>query len=378
MASKDEYSLGFQDVVYMAHVADNRCGVSKNTRAISHYTFLNCNDAQVQSEEAVNEARLRDLFPDYHSSFNDILATNVNDPIASATAEEAVGESQTRSNLSPEEDARSNALGQLSELQLSSLVARHARLVLSLSARRRLAIRRLTYSISKAQINTGSCYASTATRLVAFGDSYRASVLLAGPTSNTPACVPRPGFPRLKLDNADNDDDEGVLNLEEAFAPSHMLALADAARLCKSGRTLLEDTAVEPKSKKATFKDKGAGARPVVEDAFPTRGWVGDGAAGRSLLLVDTFVNFHLSANVEETRLADEPLAKLLRRVAVLLGEFRGHGILIQVRYAYVVTSRKTPRRRARVSTPRPAGGCVGIPMVDSSGHTANQSQSRV
>ncbi|CAN0500550.1 unnamed protein product, partial [Scytosiphon promiscuus] len=56
------------------------------------------------------------------------------------------------------------------------------------------------------------------------------------------------------------------------------------------------------------------------------------GAVGRNLLLVDSVVNFHLDANVGETRLADAPLAAVLKRVANLLEEFPGHGVLIQVR----------------------------------------------
>ena len=46
---------------------------------------------------------------------------------------------------------------------------------------------------------------------------------------------------------------------------------------------------------------------------------------------MDPFKNFHLDSDIVETRLADGPLAAVLRRVAGLLEEFPGHGVLIQV-----------------------------------------------
>lgn len=311
---------------------------------------------QVESEEVVNEARLRALFPDYHSSFNDI----VEDGDGAAADVEATCDA----NVGQDDGDRDNAkaLGLLSDNQLSLLVARHARIFLSLAARQRQAVR----TISKALVGVGGSSSSRvpveehftvsdAARLVAFGDSYRASVLLVDSTSSVSAVVVGNQSSRYRKVGDDVGvvatqgsvgDAEGgapVLHLEEAFVTSHILALADASSLCKSGRRLLDDAAEHVSKgppdaankvvrKKAGNFGKSRGSAATAASACAGPAWREEGAAGRSLLLVGSFVNFHLDPNVGETRLADGPLAGVLRRVAALLSEFPGHGVLIQVR----------------------------------------------
>ncbi|CAM9468160.1 unnamed protein product, partial [Ectocarpus sp. 12 AP-2014] len=158
---------------------------------------------------------------------------------------------------------------------------------------------------------------SDAERLVAFRDSYRSSGLLFAPTSKLSSSV-------VLASPTAADAACPLLHMEEAFAGSHLLALADAARLCKTGRSLLEDAVAggEPTaSKKTPRKGRGDGVA----------GWLGEGAVRRNLLLVNPLVNFHFDGNVAETRLADGPLASVLRRVAGLLEDFPGHGVLIQL-----------------------------------------------
>lgn len=286
------------------------------------------------SEEAANLAKLRALFPDYHSSFKDLVI----DEAQSAAEPDHTGD---ESHVDPhgEDTARVKALGQLPEDQLASLVARHARIFLSLSSRRRLAVSALgrqRHVPAGLSCLGGSPASKNAARLAAFGDSYRASVLLANPTGKLSACcVVSSGDP------VGARRDEGgvlkVLQLEEAFAASHLLALANGTKLCKSGKSLLEEScadgqggvANEGKAQK-NAKKKGSPGVLVSGDALGA-GWFGEGAAGRTLLLVDPLTNFHLDPHVGETRLADGPLAAVLRRVAGLLEEFPGHGVLIQV-----------------------------------------------
>lgn len=291
----------------------------------------------MESEESVNLAKLRALFPDYHSGFKDLIIDSsdvTDDNDAEAGAEDGA----------EGVDARTKALGHMSDKQLSSVVARHCRIFLSLSARRRGHVRALLASSCSPRGGGARAYlrlrsqdaCSDAERLVAFEDSYRASVLLADPTSRLSSSVVLP--PQRSSRSEGEAASSTVLDVEEAFSASHLLALADAARLCRSGRSLLEDAsgssiqetagAGSLKKSKGFKKDKlRAGALGGLSGAP----WLGEGAAGRNLLLVDPLVNFHLDPNVGETRLADGPLAGVLRRVAGLLEEFPGHGVLIQV-----------------------------------------------
>eukprot|EP00903_Cladosiphon_okamuranus_P014927 g13820.t2 len=315
----------------------------------------------VESEEATNLVKLRALFPDYHSGFKDLItdSSDVIEHNGAVAVEPGDGPGGV--------DARTKALGAMSDKQLSSIVARHCRIFLSLAARRRSAVRALVASSSR-RWDDGShsllavvaarprALCSDAERLAAFEDSYRASVLLVDPTSRLSSSVVLPSLERTGLEPGsavvplDPPDGDGgrrprstVLDVEEAFSASHLLALADAARLCKFGRSLLEDAgggsvketasagaALSKKTKgKGSKKDTLRSVSCGVSDADAP--WLGEGAAGRNLLLVDPLVKFHLDPNVGETRLADGPLAAVLRRVAGLLEEFPGHGVLIQL-----------------------------------------------
>lgn len=295
---------------------------------------------QVESEEATNLAKLRALFPDYHSAFKDLVVDHEaeqNDDSnrdGTADAEEA------------DVDARIKALGHMSDRQLSLVVARHCRIFLSLTDRRRRQIQRLLTSgatplagveASGSRLRERNLIACCdAERVIAFGDSYRASVLLALPTSRLPSCMVLP-LPFLREADVDAEpalrQASPVVHMEEAFAASHLLALANAARLCKCGKSLLEDSVggVESASLAVPKKRAKQSKTGVGSGGVSGVGWLGDGAVCRNLSLVDPVVNFHLDANVAETRLADAPLAALLRRVADLLQEFPGHGVLIQV-----------------------------------------------
>lgn len=290
---------------------------------------------QAESEEANDLAKLRALFPDYHSGFKDIVVET-----AAADSKDEGGAEAVDNNDGGDGqvDSRVRALGHMSDKQLSSVVARHCRIFLSLSCRRRRSARALLASCPSPSSrpdgsrtlsgNRAEPGCTDAERLVAFGDSYRASVLLAEPTSRLPSCVVlSPSNSRLSSVGNERVSSP-VLHMEEAFAGSHMLALADAARLCKSGRSLLEDAAVGPTDNEPASKRKGF-KKTSSSVAGPR--WVGEGAAGRKMLLVDPFVNFQLDPNIHETRLADGPLVAVLRRVAGLLEEFPGHGVLIQV-----------------------------------------------
>lgn len=314
---------------------------------MSSYTEPRSTTLQVESEEATDLAKLRVLFPDYHSGFKDIVVdtatTDSNDDRGTAVDKTDGVDGQVKSRV--------KALGHMSDKELSSVVARHCRIFLSLCARRRRGVRALLLpsSCSSSSSRTG-VYPRTvrghsavrsegpgctdAERLVAFGDSYRASVLLAEPTSRLPSCVVlSPSSSRRSAGGNDQRVSSSVLHMEEAFAGSHILALADAARLCKSGRSLLEDVAVAPNASEvaSTASSKKKGFETNCRGGVSVAGWVGEGAAGRNVLLVDPLVNFQLDPNIHETRLADGPLAAVLRRVAGLLEEFPGHGILIQV-----------------------------------------------
>lgn len=327
------------------------------------------------SEEANDLAKAKALFPDYHSEFNDIAAdstdnTHNEDGDANATSENAVSD----------DDRRVRALGELTEKQLSSLVARHSRIFLSLSARRRLATRDLCGVGSTPGTRVGEIH-DDAGRLVAHGDSYRAAVLLAGPTSRLPSSLmvpPRSGGDDLAGVRPNASE---VRHLESEFAASHILALANAAKLSKSGESLLEQ-AVETFLASRRDSQKGGNVRKERRiRPEMTSVWRGIGgqmetvqdAAARNLLFVDSFSNFHLDSNVMETRLADGPLASVLKRVAGLLGEFPGHGVLIQVRTTVVTLSLySAPRDRPRTSSMyRPVDICVVRTLMSTTRHDA-------
>lgn len=218
------------------------------------------------------------------------------------------------------EPADSNAValvGRISEDQLGFLVASHARIFLSQCARHSLSLQAL-YSklVGHRQPKCPWWAPCDIERLAALGESYRACALLVDRTSKLSLC--RSGTPH---------------HLEDEFAASHTLALANAAKLCMSGKGLLEE-AVEAQPSaginsngKTTVKSTVS----VVPGMVAGANWVGEGAAGRILHLVNPCPNFHLDSDVTESRLADRPLAVLLRRVAELLEEFPGHGVLIQV-----------------------------------------------
>ncbi|CAM9377533.1 unnamed protein product, partial [Scytosiphon promiscuus] len=305
----------------------------------------------VESEEATDLAKLRSLFPDYHSVFEDL----VRDPAQADHDESSVGGDASGAEAEGDEvDARVKALGHMSDKQLSVVVARHCRIFLSLCDRRRRQVQRLlspsstrlerSLAASGAGGRAGSPAASShtcsdAVRVAAFVDSYRASVLLAGSSSRLPSSIvlTPPTFEGTSVgDDGKSAKEQApvVVHLEEAFAGSHLLALANASRLCKSGKTLLDDavgggerSTTAALKKKAVKELKPGGNSGGVSGG----GWLGEGAVGRNLLLVDSVVNFHLDANVGETRLADGPLAAVLKRVANLLEEFPGHGVLIQL-----------------------------------------------
>lgn len=297
---------------------------------------------QVESEEAVNLAQLRSLFPDYHSTFKDLTV----DPSHQDQDDAADDDAQPADDV----DARVRALGHLSEKDLSSVVSRHARIFLSFSRRKRVNDRALARRCSASSLTANSSFSkadicsSDSERLVAFGDSYRAAVLLATPTARLPASLAMPTHRggEARLVGVPSGLTK-VLHLERAFAGSHLLAVADAARLCKSGRTLLEDlsvaematTAGDPK-KNTSKTGKGKGVASCKGGGVLGLGWLADGEAG-NLSLVDPFKNFHLDSDIVETRLADGPLAAVLRRVAGLLEEFPGHGVLIQVRFVPLI-----------------------------------------
>ncbi|CAM9468089.1 unnamed protein product, partial [Ectocarpus sp. 12 AP-2014] len=69
----------------------------------------------VESEEAINLAKLRALFPDYHSGFKDIIAENA--PADSGKQDEAAHGAGTAEGAL---DARAKALGHMSDKHLSS------------------------------------------------------------------------------------------------------------------------------------------------------------------------------------------------------------------------------------------------------------------
>lgn len=292
----------------------------------------------MESEEATNLAKLRALFPDYHSAFKDLVLDHADEDhnVDNDDKDGATADAQE-----DEVDARIKALGHMSDKQLSLVVARHCRIFLSLSDRRRRQVQRLLAPAAsrpgQGSTTTGaerqslrSC--SDAERVVAFGDSYRASVLLAGPTSRLPACVvlTAPTSHEFVLDgDFVVREASSIIHMEQAFAASHLMALANAARLCKSGKSLLDD-AVDCDGAIVTAPKRKA-TKGLKAPSRSAQGWVGEGAVGRNLSLVDPVVNFHLDADVGETRLADAPLAAVLRRVAGLLEEFPGHGVLIQV-----------------------------------------------
>lgn len=297
---------------------------------------------KVESEESTNLAKLRALFPDYHSGFKDLSIHSSDVADDDEDAEDGGDKHDRTQEGTGDVDARIKALGHMSDKQLSTVVARHCRIFLSLSARRRRAVRALLGSSSSSSRRDGSSLSSDAERLVAFEDSYRASVLLADPTSRLSSSVVLQNATQADLEPGSVDGVLGprVLQAEEVFSASHLLALADAARLCRSGRSLLEDavglSVDDAIPTGAAFSRKAKGSKKtkaVTGFAVSTAPWRGEGAAGRNLLLVDPLVNFHLDSNVGETRLADGPLAAVLRRVAGLLEEFPGHGVLIQVSF---------------------------------------------
>lgn len=266
----------------------------------------------MESEEAKSLANQRALFPDYHGSFKDIESDNVDvgDPTDPEGSKESNGpDSNTLASV-----------GRLSEDQLAFLVASHARIFLSRCARHSLSLQAL-YSklVGHCQPKSPWWVPCNLERLAALGESYRACVLLVDRTSKLSLC--RRGKPQ---------------HLEEEFAASHTLALANAAKLCMSGKGLLEEAAV--------LQSVG-GTESVVPGLVAGSNWAGEGAAGRILHLVNPSPNFHLDPDVTESRLADRPLAVLLRRVAELLEEFPGHGVLVQVlsRTSFTVSNHTVP-----------------------------------
>lgn len=332
----------------MCMVTTNDLWLSFFLPTYSFYSFFCCCNCsrrcprrlcapQVESEEAASLAQLRSLFPDYHSTYEDLTV----DPSHQDEVDPSDDDAQSAEGV----DARVRALGRLSEKDLSGVVARHARIFLSFSRRKRVNARALARRCSTAFITGTSSFrqadicSSDSERLVAFGDSYRAAVLLATPTARLPASLAMPkeagGASKLEGGGAE------VVHLENEFAGSHLLAVADAARLCKSGRNLLEDFSVvqmatspaEP-TKKSLKAGQGKGVAVRGGGGLSGMEWLADGESGRNLLLVDPFKNFHLDSNIVETRLADAPLAGVLGRVAGLLEEFPGHGVLIQVWFA--------------------------------------------
>lgn len=283
--------------------------------------------AQVPSEEAVQEARLRSLFPDYKGGYDGA----VDDPSREQD------DSGTGDKVGKEEVAR--ALGHLSEAQLESMVARHARLFSAVVRRRQWTLRRMMSSRpSKSRVSSSVAIggASDGQRMLAHADAYRASVLLGGVTRSQDSYE----LPPVRSTTDQVSRGKGGVELEAEFASSHMLALANAAMLCSSGRGLLERCAVSSGAGSGAVAGKDAvqlGVGSSTRDAGDERhcAWGVDEATTRSLMLVDPFVDFQHDANVEETRLAYAPLSRVMQRVASLLDEFPGHAVLIEVRLGF-------------------------------------------
>ncbi|CAM9345304.1 unnamed protein product, partial [Hapterophycus canaliculatus] len=256
----------------------------------------------VESEEATNLAKLRALFPDYHSAFKDLVVEHAEQDEG---GDDGAG---AREGDEAEVDARVKALGHMSDKQLSLVVARHSRIFLSLSDHRRRQVHLVLTSLLPRRgrisptaegagggeeksgyrsLEASPFTCSDAQRAVAFGDSYRASVLLAAPTSRLPSCsvLPARMSDEATVDEACTGSKQAspvaVVHMEEAFAASHLLALANAARLCKSGRSLLEDAVGDSKTA-VIGKPKKRGRKEVKAAGASGGGWLGEGAVARN------------------------------------------------------------------------------------------------
>ncbi|CAM9198222.1 unnamed protein product [Discosporangium mesarthrocarpum] len=307
---------------------------------------------KVQEHNAVNdnekeEARLQALFPDFSLDYGDIFTDEKSDRAMDSGPEK----DGTKETIGLPDGV--NYLGNLSDRQVSLLVASHARIFYGGVCRARLLekwrLRGLVEASSGRRPPPDD--PGDALRLHAFQDSYRASALLAMETGKLPVEA------RLGVDKANSScqskgegdvqgDGPGLMtnHREDLFAPSHLLALADASLLCGKGLSLLETAvfrSISPGDHTASG-DKG-GRREKKSGKIGTSSLEsgvtvgvpqflsGQSPIGRSFCFVDPVLDFHHSPNAREARLADAPLAGLLSRIAELLEEFPGNGILIQL-----------------------------------------------
>ncbi|CAM9114855.1 unnamed protein product [Choristocarpus tenellus] len=304
----------------------------------------------VVGDEEREEERLKSLFPDFSAGYNDIF-------------DDSVGlEGYTVELGNPEEDqdqatdgvvsGSAGAFdGRFSEAEVSSLVKAHARLFLTSAVQKKQA----SYSLCNGVQESGGASRKPvvedgtldSARLLAIQRSYRAATLLSlhgKPLLSTERRLGNIGAASdTESDGLESCNVEG--DLEDEFACSHLLTLADASLVCSSGSSLLLDTCQEacipngtipngtmdrgkanPKIQGIRFKSQMSGMRQSVVSSC-----VFDRSVVRSFSIVDPLVDFYHDANVVETRLADKPLAGIIGKVAKLLGEFPGHGILIQL-----------------------------------------------
>jgi hypothetical protein len=252
----------------------------------------------VLDEQAQEDARMYELFPDFHGDYADIVG---------AKRFEELGDGPTEpisNNMTSQETATVDSI-RLTDDQIATLAATHWRMTM-------LQLQRLITQEDALLQGTTSGITSAvqsqqldAYRLMAFNTAYRAASLYRSDINVM----------------ASSSDSSSVVsnngnNLESSFTSSHLLAMANSVKLCSKGTSLLDNAT-------ATTDTPGTASlllHPATSKAVAT-----------SLTLHSTTNDFYRDAAPHETRRCDTPLVTLLLRCTALLQQFPGNAVVAQV-----------------------------------------------
>jgi hypothetical protein len=250
----------------------------------------------VLDEQAQEDARMYELFPDFHGDYADIVCAKRFEELGDGPTEPINNTSMTSQQTASVDSIR------LTDDQIATVAATHWRMTM-------LQLHRLIKQ-EEASLQ-GTTVTSTvqsqqldAYRLVAFNTAYRAAGLyrsdinvMASSSSESSSGV---------VSNSSN-------NLESSFTSSHLIAMANAVKMCSKGTSLLDNvTATSDTTTKALHSP--------TPKAVATR-----------LTQHSAANDFYRDAAPHETRRCDTPLATLLLRCTALLQQFPGNAVVAQV-----------------------------------------------
>eukprot|EP00953_Heterococcus_sp_UTEX-ZZ885_P022572 12483-Heterococcus_DN1.PRE.2 len=254
---------------------------------------------EVLDEQAQEDARMYELFPDFHGDYADIVGAKRFEELGDGPTEPINNTSITSQQTATVDSIR------LSDDQIATLAATHWRMTM-LQLHRLINQEDATLQgTTKGITNTVQSQQLDAYRLVAFNTAYRAASLY------------RSDINVMASSSSDSSaiGDDSNSNLESSFTSSHLLAMANAVKLCIQGTSLLDN---------ATATNDTTTTATALHSPTPK-------AVATRLTLHSAANDFYRDAAPHETRRCDTPLATLLLRCTALLQQFPGNAVVAQV-----------------------------------------------